>query len=346
MVAVLGPNGAGKTTLLRALAGPAPCRRGHVRLDGDVLDDAAAGVHALPERRPIGVVFQDYLLFPHLSARDNVAFGLRAAAGSRSARRAGRPESGSSASGCRSTPSASRGRCREVRPSGSRWPVRWPPTPRLLLLDEPLAALDAGSRAEVRRELRRHLAEFRGVRVIVTHDPVDAATLADRLVVVEAGRVSQSGTVSEVSAHPRSEYVAELVGLNLYRGRATRGSIAVGHGAALETGDTSLQGDVFAVVNPRAVALFVDEPHGSPRNRWRGTVTDLDVLADRVRVRLEGAVTVVAEVTTAAADELGVARRPRALERGEGDRRPGVSRLSGRPCGRGCRAWRAAPAPT
>ena len=141
---------------------------------------------------------------------------------------------------------------------------------------------------------------------MVTHDPIDAATLADRLVVVEAGRVSQIGSVSDVSAHPRSDYVAQLVGLNLYRGVATRGAISLAPAATLETGDTHLNGDVFAAVSPRAVALYRVEPHGSPRNRWRGTVTDLDVLADRVRVRLDGAAPVIAEITAAAAQDLDV----------------------------------------
>jgi molybdate transport system ATP-binding protein len=305
VVAVLGPNGAGKTTILRILAGLLRLDAGHVRVDDIVLDDPATSTYVVPERRPIGVVFQDYLLFPYLDARDNVAFGLRNRGMSRrDARRVAdewldRVGLGDHAGD--KPRSLSGGQAQRVALARAL-----APNPRLLLLDEPLAALDAGTRAEIRRELRRHLGAFTGIRIMVTHDPIDAATLADRLVVIEAGRVSQIGTVSEVSAHPRSDYVAELVGLNLYRGNATHGAISLEHGTTLETGDTHLDGDVFAAVNPRAVALYRSEPDGSPRNRWRGTVADLDVLADRVRVRLDGAVPVIAEITGAAAQELGV----------------------------------------
>jgi molybdate transport system ATP-binding protein len=305
VVAVIGPNGAGKTTMLRILAGLLRLDTGYVRLDGTLLDDPRADAYVVPERRPIGVVFQDYLLFPHLTARDNVAFGLRArGVARREARRRAnewldRVGLGDHAN---SKPRAlSGGQAQRV--ALARALVT---TPKLLLLDEPLAALDASTRAEIRRDLRAHLDAFEGVRVIVTHDPIDAATLADRLVVVEGGRVSQTGTVSEVSTHPRSEYVAQLVGLNLYRGVATAGTIAVGDVATLEAGDRQVEGRVFAAVNPRAVALYRDEPHGSPRNRWLGTVTDLDVLADRVRVRLEGDASIVAEITATSADELRV----------------------------------------
>ena len=305
VVAVLGPNGAGKTTILRILAGLLRLDGGSVRLDDIVLDEPATDTYVVPEHRPIGVVFQDYLLFPYLSARDNIAFGLRnRGVPRREARqladswleRVGLGEH----AGAKPL-SLSGGQAQRVALARAL-----ATNPRLLLLDEPLAALDAGTRVEVRRELRRHLAEFAGVRIMVTHDPIDAATLADRLIVVEAGRVSQTGSVGDVSAHPRSEYVAELVGLNLYRGVATRGAILLAPGTTLETGDTRLDGDVFAAVSPRAVALYRDEPHGSPRNRWRGTVAELDVLADRVRVRIDGAAPVIAEITAAAAKDLDV----------------------------------------
>ncbi len=305
VVAIIGPNGAGKTTILRILAGLLRLADGRVELDGALLDDPATGAYVVPERRPIGVVFQDYLLFPYLSARDNVAFGLRnRGASKRDARRSADEwlERVGLTDRATSKPAQlSGGQAQRVALARAL-----ATSPRLLLLDEPLAALDAGTRAEIRRELRRHLDEFAGIRLMVTHDPVDAATLADRLIVVEHGRVSQTGSVSEVSAHPRSEYVAQLVGLNLYRGDAARGSISIAGGGVLETGDSQLDGSVFAAVNPRAVALYRTEPDGSPRNRWQGTVTDLDVLADRVHVRLDGTAPVIAEITSTAADELGI----------------------------------------
>jgi molybdate transport system ATP-binding protein len=154
--------------------------------------------------------------------------------------------------------------------------------PRALLLDEPLAALDVATRVEVRRDLRRHLATFAGPTVLVTHDPVDDLALADHVVVLEAGRATQSGTIAEVTSRPRTRYVADLIGTNLVHGTATTGTVTTDSGAVLivaEGGD----GPVSATVAPAAVALHRREPEGSPRNRWATTVAHLDLLGDRVR---------------------------------------------------------------
>jgi molybdate transport system ATP-binding protein len=305
VVAILGPNGAGKTTALRILAGLRSVDAGHVRLDGTELDDPASGVFVVPERRSVGIVFQDYLLFPYLTALENVAFGLRSR-GTRkaTARKTAREwlERVGLSEHADTKPSAlSGGQAQRVALARAL-----ATEPRLLLLDEPLAALDVSARGEIRRELRRHLRAFAGIRLLVTHDPVDAATLADRLVVIEDGVVSQSGTFDEISAHPRSPYVAELVGLNLFLGTARDGTVAIGTGGELAIADTGVSGEVFAVVSPRAVAVYVDEPIGSPRNRWAGTVTDVDVVADRVRIRIDGVVPLVAEVTRSAVADLGL----------------------------------------
>ena len=177
--------------------------------------------------------------------------------------------------------------------------------PRLLLLDEPLAALDAGARAELRRELRRHLASFAGTCLLVTHDPIEAMTLADQLVILEDGRVTQTGTPDRVRAHPRSRYVAELVGLNLFRGSAIDGTITLAGGHELvAVDDDHCSGDVFAVVHPRTVALYRERPDGSPRNVWPGRAGTLEVTGDRVRVEIAGPVPLVAEVTPAAVTAL------------------------------------------
>ena len=164
-------------------------------------------------------MFQDYLLFPHLSVLENVAFGLRSRGTSRAGRAAACAASGSRASGSPTAPATSPRRCRAVSSSASRSRARWSTEPRLLLLDEPLAALDVGTRTELRRDLRAHLATFAGARVLVTHELLDAVALADRLVVLEDGRVAQAGPVAEVAGRPRSRYVADLVGVNLLRGR-------------------------------------------------------------------------------------------------------------------------------
>ena len=304
-VAVLGPNGAGKTTLLRALAGLLPLERGAVTLDGLVLEDAAADVFVEPERRPIGVVFQDSVLFPHLSALDNVAFGLR----SRGVRRG---EARRRAAGWLARvglidhvtarpDELSGGQAQRV--ALARALVT---EPKLLLLDEPLAALDATTRAATRRDLRRHLAAYHGVRIVVTHDPLEAAALADRLVVLEGGRIVQSGTRDQLSAHPRSPYVADLAGVNLLTGRGRGHQIEVAGGATLTIAGPA-DGDVLAVVHPRAVVLHRRAPEGSPRNVWQGHVAALDREAERVRVQVAGAIPIVAEVTPAAVADLGLA---------------------------------------
>lgn len=301
VVALLGPNGAGKTTLLRAIAGLVPITSGHVQLDGQVLEDATTGEYVPTERRSIGVVFQDYLLFPHLSVLENVAFGLR----SRGMRSQDASEKAAQwldrvglSAYVQEKPDALSGGQRQ-RVALAR---ALAPDPRLLLLDEPLAALDVTTRAEVRRDLKRHLASFPGLRLLVTHDPLEAAALADRLVVMEDGRLVQTGTPAEVTEHPRSQYVADLVGVNLLRGQADHGSVRIGDSVVSAAAAES--GDVFAVIHPRAVALHQRRPEGSPRNVWPGRVRGIELLGGRVRVRVEGEVPLVAEVTPAAIREL------------------------------------------
>jgi molybdate transport system ATP-binding protein len=302
-VVLLGPNGAGKTTLLRVLAGLLALDAGRVAVDGDVLDDPATGTWTPTERRPIAFVFQDHALFPHLSALENVAFGLRArGVRRRDAQRRARAwlERVGVASHAGARPrSLSGGQAQRVALARALVVE-----PRVLLLDEPLAALDASARIDTRRELRRHLEAHGGVRVVVTHDPVDAMTLGHRVVVLDAGRVVQAGPLAQLRERPRSRYVADLVGVNLYRGEADGQRIRLSHGELVAAGHS--RGKVFAVVHPRAVALHRREPEGTPRNVLAGTVEHLDVEGDRVRVIVGGAVPVTAEVTPAAVSELGL----------------------------------------
>ena len=305
LVALLGPNGAGKTTLLKILAGLLAPVRGRVVLDGRVLDDVATGDHVPVERRPVGYVFQDYLLFPHLSALENVAFGLRSRGmHKRDARqRAGDwlERVGLANYAEAKPPALSGGQAQRVALARAL-----ATEPRLLLLDEPLAALDASTRLSTRRELRRQLDSYEGVRLLVTHDPLEAMALAERLVVLEDGRISQIGTPAEISQRPRSRYVADLVGVNLWSGRADGNAVAVVGGSLVAAGPLP-SGDVFVVIHPRAVALHRQRPEGSPRNVWSGTVAGLDYEAERVRVRISGPVPIVAEVTPAAVVDLSLA---------------------------------------
>jgi molybdate transport system ATP-binding protein len=213
VVGVLGPNGAGKSSLLAALAGLLPLRDGLVSLDGEALDDPAADLFVEPRRRAVGFVFQDYLLFRHLSVRDNVAFGLRAR------RLASRRDALAAAEawldrmdlagfGSRRPATLSGGQAQRValaRALATR--------PRLLLLDEPLAALDATTRVDLRAFLRATLPETGAAVLVVTHDPADAAALADRLVVLDAGTVAATGSPAGLAADPPSPYVAHLFGV-------------------------------------------------------------------------------------------------------------------------------------
>jgi molybdate transport system ATP-binding protein len=304
LVVIAGPNGAGKTTLLRALAGIQPLDTGRVTLDGDCFDDPGRGRFVPPERRSVGVVFQDLLLFPHLSARENVAFGLRARGLPRTeARRRADDWLGrvGLAGSARARPGElSGGQAQRVALARAL-----AGDPRLLLLDEPLAALDATLRVETRRELRRHLDSYAGVRVLVTHDPIEAMALAARLVIVEQGRVVQQGSPADVRSRPRSRYVADFVGVNLLRGRSTGDTVVLDTGGVLTAADrVQLHEPVLVVVHPRAVSLHRGAPEGSPRNVWETRVEGLDDEGERMRVQLGPPIPMVAEVTPAAAHEL------------------------------------------
>lgn len=313
VVAVLGPNGSGKSTAVRTIAGLRAVDRGQIRIGGVVVDDPDTGSFVVPERRRVGVVLQEPLLFPHLDLRRNVAFGLRASGVDRrtASRRAQAwlERVGIGALGEARPDAVSGGQAQ--RAALARALVT---DPRLLLLDEALSALDVGTRAAVRRDLRRHLATFDGGVVVVTHDVLDAYALADRIVVLEGGRVTQQGTLDEVRAAPRTSYVAEVMGTNLLRGVA-RGSEVVldavpevpgSSPPAVVVASTRHDGPVLVSFRPSAVTLHRDAPTGSSRNRWVGAVGGLDPLGERVRVRVDGPVPLLAEVTPAAVADLGL----------------------------------------
>jgi molybdate transport system ATP-binding protein len=305
VVALLGPNGAGKTTALRALAGLQPLTAGHVTLDGRDLDRPAGRSWIPPERRRVGVVFQDYLLFPHLSAVENVAFGPRRQGLDRRAARTLAREwlarVGLAEHADRRPRQLSGGQAQRVALARAL-AVR----PALLLLDEPLAALDARTRLDTRTELHRHLAAHPGAALLVTHDPLDALVLADRLVVVEAGRVVQEGDAATVTARPRTDYVARLVGLNLHRGDAAGRRIRLRDGLTLEAADR-VDGEAFVAFPPSAVALHPRRPGDGPPNAWAATVAGVERHGDNLRVRLDGPLPVAADVPPIAAARLGLA---------------------------------------
>jgi len=177
----------------------------------------------------------------------------------------------------------------------------------LLLLDEPLSALDAGSRLEVQDELGQHLSDFAGPCLLVTHDPVEALVLADRLLVLEDGPVVQEGTPALVARQPATEYVAKLVGLYLYAGRADGSAVALSAGGTFVVPDHGRRGDVLVAVRPSAVVVSTQPPHASSaRNTWPARIAGLTLLADRVRLDLHGQPPALVDVTPAAVAELSL----------------------------------------
>ncbi|QIB45968.1 ABC transporter permease [Streptomyces aureoverticillatus] len=302
-IAVVGPNGAGKTTLLRALLGLTPRAHADLRLgDSDVTALA-------PHRRKVAWVPQDGALFPHLNALGNTAYGLRAQGVPRGAARRAAQEwldrLGIGHLAHRKPAQLSGGQAGRValaRALAAR--------PRLLLLDEPLAALDQTTRSHVRHTLRGHLDGFGGVCLIVTHDPVEAVSLADRVLVLDEGRTLQDAPPAEVTRHPRSPWVARMLGRNAWPGVAdSDGTLALAGAGRLVVADPLDAGvRALAVIAPEAVSVHREKPAGSPRNVWPGTVREITAAGSRLRVLVTSpeAPDLVAEITPAAAAELSL----------------------------------------
>ena len=308
-IAVVGPNGAGKTTLLLALVGLTP-RAVTTELR---LGDGQNAARLPPHRRGVAWVPQDGALFPHLTALANTGYGLRSRGVPRAAARRAAQQwldrLGVGQLAHRRPGQLSGGQAQRValaRALASR--------PRLLLLDEPLAALDQTTRTRVRHALRAHLDHFTGVCLLVTHDPVEAVSLADRILVLDGGRPVQEASPAEVTRHPRSPWVARMLGRNAWRGTATRDGFALPGGGHLCTADPLPEGSpALAVIGPESVALYRERPSGSPRNVWPGRVAEMTTVGSRVRVLLAAdglpMPDIVAEITPAAAADLGLAER-------------------------------------
>lgn len=303
-VALLGPNGAGKSTAVAAIAGLLPVDTGSLKLNGKVLDDPALGVFIPAEERRIGVVFQDYLLFPHLTVLENVAFGLRS-------HRIPRQEAHARARDWlvplgladlerRKPGDLSGGQAQRV--ALARALVG---EPDLLLLDEPLSALDVTTRTELRHTLAEHLEAFSGPRLLITHDPTEAFLLADKIHVIEDGSITQHGTADDIRLRPRTRYAADLAGSNLISGTAADGLVDTGT-QPLQIADTDTAGAVLLTIHPTSVAVHKQRPEGSPRNSWATTVERVERLGARVRLRTGPPLPLTVELTEASRAEMGI----------------------------------------
>ena len=304
VTAILGPNGAGKSTLIRVIAGLQAIDRGTLTIDGRVVDNSGS-TFIPPRERRCGVVFQDYALFPHLSVLDNVAFGPRSHgatnADSRAIAHHNLGRLGIDHLAERRPSAISGGQAQRVALARAL-----ATEPHVLLLDEPMAALDAETRIEIRVELERQLADFAGCALLITHDPLDAMLLADRVLVIEDGRVAQDGSPAELASRPMTDYVAALMGVTLLRGTSDAGVLDLDEGGRLHIADRQLTGRVLAVLRPSSITVHRQPPEGSARNAWQGTVVSLQPSHDRVRVVVNGSPSVAAAVTPAAIAELGL----------------------------------------
>jgi molybdate transport system ATP-binding protein len=304
-VAVMGPNGAGKSTLLSVTAGLLRPDSGRAELNGRTLFHLGEGRRrwTAPHHRGTALLAQEPLLFPHLTAADNVAFGPRSAGTSK--RRAmaeamrwlAEVEAGELAA--RSPAELSGGQAQRVAVARAL-----AADPGLLLLDEPMAALDIHSAPLLRRLLKRVLAGRPAI--IITHDVLDALMLADRVVILEGGRIAEEGPTRQVLEKPRSAFAAGLAGLNFVSGTSAGDGILTSGGQHIagHSEDVILPGQAaVAVFPPSAVSVFLSDTHGSPRNHFKVAITELEPHGDLIRVR---AGSLAADVTPAASADLGL----------------------------------------
>jgi molybdate transport system ATP-binding protein len=319
VLAVLGPNGAGKSTALHVIAGLVRPDEGFVRLGDRVLTDTAAGVNVATHDRRVGLLLQNPLLFPHMSVAANVAFGphsrRRAFGSARSDNRATAlrwlREVDAEHFADRKPRQLSGGQAQRVAIARAL-----AAEPDVLLLDEPLAGLDVAAAAGIRAVLRTVVTRTGCAVVLITHDLLDAFTLADRVLVLESGKISEIGPVADVLTAPRSHFGARIAGINLINGTiGPDGSLhartgARWHGAPAREPDNQLTPgqNAVAVFPPTAVAVYREQPHGSPRNAVEVTVGELDIRGSAVLVRgheqTDGAPGLAAEITVDAATEL------------------------------------------
>lgn len=310
VVAVLGPNGAGKSTLLQAIAGLVRPDSGHVRIGDDVVTDVQADAFVPAHRRGVALLAQRPLLFPHLDAAANVAYAPRCRGLSR---RAARERARHWLAAVDAEPLAER---RPAQLSGGQaqriaLARALAAEPRVLLLDEPFAALDVGAAAALRRTVRAQLRLHARTALIVTHDILDALALADTAVVIDGGHVVEQGPVRSVLTAPRSDFAAGIAGMNLVSGVAGAGALRTPWGLELAgAGEVEPGSAAVALFSPAAVAVHTESPRASPRNVIPTTIVDVVLRGHAVRIRgadlPDGSPGLAADITPAAVMDLGL----------------------------------------
>ena len=295
VIAVLGPNGAGKTSLLHALLGWLELESGWIMVNGEVIDSPDTDSYVPPQHRPFGMVFQDGLLFPHMSVEKNILFGagkdfnLKPLAESLQA-------SELLAKFPSELSAGERQRAAIARSLAAR--------PKVLFLDEPFSALDIQGKRRGRSLLKEALAIGVSGCLIVTHDLVDAFTLADRVMIIEGGKLTQFDVPDRIRSRPGSEWIADLVGWNYYEGIGEGSVVTLPHGTTIFTAQDDLDGPTSISINPASVSIFKSQPSGSPRNSWLSSIQNIEILGGRARVSLVGEIDICADITTVAANEL------------------------------------------
>jgi molybdate transport system ATP-binding protein len=305
---LVGPTGCGKTTTLRLIAGLADADEGSIELDGEFLLDTKRRLSLPPQRRHVGVVFQDYALFPHLSVLRNVTYGAAAR---------GIPRAQAEALAREALERVQLPGLEQVKPTqlsgGQQQRVALARAlasgARMLLMDEPMSALDPHTRRQVRSELRALISDVGLQTICVTHDVADALTLGDVIGVMKQGRIVQLGDRRELLSQPRDAFVAEFLGINLLSGLAQRqeeGLTAVTVGPHTFYSLSELSGEVMMTFHPSDVSLSLTPPESSAMNVFRGKVSSLSHLGGRTRVTVEDGISIIVELTHSSEERLGL----------------------------------------
>ena len=308
---IIGPSGCGKTTTLNLISGLLDPDEGRMALGDRVLLDCASRVSVPTEQRRIGYVFQDFALFPHMTVKENVAYGLRA----RRRPKAEIPKKVDEVLGLVGIT-----HLRERRPGalsgGERQRVALARAiacdAEILLLDEPLGSLDAQTRNQVRGELQRMLRVIGRIAIMVTHDYIDALTFGDKICVMDRGRVLQMGPREQLLHHPKSRFVADLTGVNFFEGTISSGAedglaeVWVGDSCLHAASGRRDMGGVLVAFFPSDVTIGRERPTGSARNVFQSQIREIIHMGDKVRLSLNGALPMSAEVSADALDELSV----------------------------------------